>query len=166
MIDLCCTWKKRRRGLGGPLWAREGWEEDWFQATLPSLPELTLRPETTNSKCHKSGFFCHNKKPPTSVPPTCLMLSPLCRISDPEILTCPTAHMLFNESIAPTPPMEAMYCCTIYFALEAFCISKNKAMFIIVYAVNIKSCNVIVCWKISYNILHSCSSYNIGITLP
>ena len=113
-----CTWKKRRRGLGGPLEGCEGWEEDWLHATLPSLPALTLQPETTSSKNHKSGFFCHNTNPPISQLRFAFM-SPVWWMSDDTIFTCPTAYMLCTELSAASPPVAARYCCTMYFAVEA-----------------------------------------------
>lgn len=87
---------------------------------MPSLPALTFKPETTNSKYHKPGFFCHSTNPPTSqLPLACTSLTSPCRISDPTIFTCPTAYMLFIEFNAACPPIAAMYCCTMYLAVEA-----------------------------------------------
>lgn len=119
------TWKKRRRGLGGPLEAWEGCEEDWLHATLPSLPALTLQPETTSSRNHKSGFFCHSTNPPTSQLCFAFVLSRPWWMSDDTIFTCPTAYMLRSESSAACPPVAARYWCTMYFAVEASCFRKR-----------------------------------------
>lgn len=95
------------------------WLEDCLQETFPLLPEMTLHPETSNSKHHKSGFFCQSTNPPaSSVLLTFTLSSPWWK-SDALIFTSPTAHMLSNEFIAACPPVAAMYCCTMYFAVEA-----------------------------------------------
>lgn len=112
------TWKNLRRGLGGPLFAYPGWQVDWFQATLPSLPALTLKPATRSWKHHKSGFFCHKTKSPTSqFLLSCTLSQPAC-ISEPFTFIRPIAHMLVAELNAKCPPLAATNCCTIYFALE------------------------------------------------
>lgn len=125
-----CTCKKRRRGLGGPLHMGVSSLEDCLQEMIPLLPEITLHPETSNSKHHKSGFCCQSTKPPLSSVFLTLTLSSPWWKSDELIFTCPSAHILYTEFNAGCPPVAAMYCCTIYFAVDDSCQMLHASAFI------------------------------------
>lgn len=115
------TCKNRRSSRGGPLEMGRCWLEDWRHETRPLLPEMTFEPEISISRHHESGFFCQSTKPPD-----CSLLlvwtdsSPWWN-SDALILTCPTTHMLLTAFSAAWPPIAAMYCCTMYLAVDASC---------------------------------------------
>lgn len=130
------TCNERRRGLGGPLEACDWCHGVCLHANLPSLPALILHPDTTSSRLHRSGRFCHSMNPPTcpsSLPPPwpwrraflalllLLFPSPL-QNSDANIFTLPIAYILSIEFKALSPPMAAIYCCTIYLAIDDSCI--------------------------------------------
>jgi hypothetical protein len=126
------TWSERRSGRGGP---REAWDwchGVWRHATFPSLPALILQPDTTSSRHHSSGLFCHSTNPPTS-PPRPFLLPPRFPfpVAPPQwppaaslplscsaavIRTLPIAYMLLTLSSARSPPDAATYCCTMYLA--------------------------------------------------
>ncbi|KAL0918055.1 hypothetical protein M5K25_010043 [Dendrobium thyrsiflorum] len=100
-------------------------------AILPLLPALILQPDTTSSRHHRSGRFCHRTKPPISplqpppapfpafLPLPLLLPPPPGRSSVAAILTLPIAYMLLIAFSAFSPPAAAMYCCTMYFAIDA-----------------------------------------------
>ena len=119
------TCRKRRKGLGGPFEMGVCWLEECRHESLPLLPQMTLHPGTRSSKHHKSGFFCQSTNPPTSsllvFNSTHSSSPPPCWKSEALILTCPVTHMLCTEFNAGCPPVAAVYCCTIYFAVEASC---------------------------------------------
>lgn len=114
------TCKKRRRGLGGPVEMGDCWLEDCLQEILPSPPEITLQPEIRSSRHHRSGCFCQSTNPPDSWVFLTLTVSwsPWWK-SDELIFTWPIAHILCIEFSAGWPPVAAMYCCTIYLAVDA-----------------------------------------------
>lgn len=119
------TWRKRRKGLGGPLEMGVCWLEEFRHESFPLLPQMTLQPETTSSKHHKSGFFCHSTNPPSSSVLffTSTLSSPTWN-SDALILTPPVIHMLCTELNAGWPPVAATYCWRMYLAVEA-CYKKT-----------------------------------------
>lgn len=147
-FDTC---KNRRRGLGGPLEAWEWRQGVCLQATFPSLPALILQPETTSSRHQSSGLFCHKTKPPTSPPPPCRKFLTLTTLlftlpspalnSEAAIFTFPIAYMLSIHPKAFSPPTAAVYCFTIYFAVEASYKKKQNPKFI-----NIKKKDKILIW--------------------
>ena len=104
--------------------------EDCLQEMIPLLPEITLHPETSNSKHQKSGFCCQSTKPPLSSVFLTLTLSSPWWKSDELIFTCPIAHILYTEFNAGCPPVAAMYCCTIYFAVDDSCQMLHASAFI------------------------------------
>lgn len=115
------TCKKRRKGRGGPFEMGPWWLEEWRHVSLPLLPQMTLQPETTSSKNHKSGSFCQSTNPPVSsllFTFTLFSISPWWN-SDAVIFIWPVTHMLCTAFNAACPPVAAMYCCTMYFAVEA-----------------------------------------------
>lgn len=94
--------------------------EECRHESFPLEPQITLQPETTSSKHHRSGFFCQSTNPPiSSVLFFTSILSSDKWKSDALILTCPVTHILCTEFNAAGPPVAAIYCCTIYFAVEA-----------------------------------------------
>lgn len=118
------TCKERRRGLAGPRETRDG---DCLQASAPSEPALILKPESMSSKLQRWGLFCHNTNPPNS-PAPCFMLfifptlnSSPPTISEAAIFTFPITHILSIAFRACCPPEAAMYCCTMYKAIDRSC---------------------------------------------
>ncbi|KAH0462569.1 hypothetical protein IEQ34_010144 [Dendrobium chrysotoxum] len=86
-----------------------------------------------SSKNQSSGFFCHNTKPPISPLPFLVMdggtaaeLSLPMWNSDALIRTFPTAYILCTDISAACPPVAAMYCWSMYLAVEACCTYKHN----------------------------------------